>query len=569
MKKPDISEMTLREKIGQIALVDQRTLMSYWQTVEDKETFFKEYPIGGLWVQAASNVGDMNTANGIREDFKEKDYALVYSKWIDSINQNLSIPLLTGADAECGCKWLFPECTQTSTIAGLAATDSPELAYETGVCVASEAKVGGVNWIWGPPVDLANPDHGTISAGRSFSVDNPDLNIRMAREVVAGYQSCKVAGTLKHFPSGGLTETRDSHVSSNVNTMSLEEWEKTQGRIYQELIDAGVWSIMTTHASFPAVDNRTMEIGGYIPATLSDKIIIDLLKKKMGFDGVVITDGIGMKSLVMSYSIDRLYVEIIKAGNDVILGVRDFDVYFNAVEEAVKSGEIPMERIDDACRRILEMKEKVGVFDDEKEKYTEVPKEFLNRTRELNKKVAQKSLVKVCDKNNQIPLSEDKIKKVVAVYLGHSDDTYETLNNVLSKAFEKHGASFKLQRYLDEETMHDEIESGEQIAKENDLILYLADLPNGSCNEFTGEVWRTAVFTLIHGAEKSIVMALRSPFVYYKYFTFAKTVLCTFGVSDEVLETAVDALYGDVNFDGKCPVELFPEFARDEQKTYL
>ena len=88
MQKPNLAKMTLREKIGQLALLDQRTAMSYWENIEDKAAFFKEHPIGGLWVQAASNVGDMNTANGIREGFNEKDYALVYSNWIDNINQN-------------------------------------------------------------------------------------------------------------------------------------------------------------------------------------------------------------------------------------------------------------------------------------------------------------------------------------------------------------------------------------------------------------------------------------------------------------------------------------------------
>lgn len=564
MRKPKLSEMTLREKIGQTALVDQRCLLGDIKKEADPREYLKKYPCGGLWVQAASNVDDINQAHGVCDDFNEESYAIKYSQLVDSLNSVLRIPLLTGADAETGGSFMFPELTTTSSAAALGAADDPTLAFEMAQCIANECSYGGVNWIWGPVIDMSNHLRGTSSEGRCFSHDNPEIIEKMAKAQIKGFQSCGIAATAKHFPSCGMLETRDSHQSMTVNYESLETWEKGQGALWQSAIDNGVWSIMTSHVSFPAVDNTRAEAGGYVPATLSKKIITDLLKKKMGFKGVVITDGLGMKSLIMTYKIERLYVEIIKAGNDMVLGVKDLEMYFNVIEEAIRNGEISEERIDDACQRILDMKEKIGLFDvKEKEKSLSIPEEVFERTRALNKKVAQKSIKKVCDDNKLIPLSEEKIKKVVAVYLGHNDATYDKVEKILTKAFKKHGATFKLQRYLDEEKMHDEHESGEKIAAENDLILYLADLPNGNCNCFTGEVWRTAVFTLIHGNEKSAVIALRSPFVYYDYFTFAKTFLCTFGISEEVLTTIVDAMYGELPFTGKMPHNLLPEYARD------
>lgn len=560
MSRPKLSEMTLREKIGQTALVSQRSIYKLMERPDVKE-YMEKYPFGGLWVHGASNVGDMNHGDKIRKEFKGKSYAVQYAQFIDKLNGFLGIPLLTGCDAESGCNLVFPEMTQTSTTMALGATNSEELAYETGVCVATECSYGGINWIWGPVSDLALSNRGNSSSGRCYS-DNPEIVEKLANAYLKGVQSCGIAATAKHFPGPGHHDTRDSHGSNTVNYDSFEVWEKEQGALFQSTIDAGVMSIMVGHSGFPAVDNRKEELGGYIPSTLSEKVITDLLKKKMHFDGVVITDGIGMKSLIMTRPIDKLYVELLQAGNDVILGVNDIEVYLDAVENAVKGGQLSEERIDDACTRIFNMKEKLGLFE-KKEKELAVPNEVLERTKILNKKVAQKSITKLCDKNNLIPLSVGRYKKILGIYLGYNDDTFELLGETLTKAFGQRGAEFKLQKFLDEELKHDELEQCEIAANENDLIVYFADLPNGNCDYFTGETWRTSVFSLVYGNEKSIVVSLRSPSVYYEYFTFAKTFLMTFGISEGVIQTLVEGLYGELPFTGKSPVELIPEYARE------
>jgi len=325
---------------------------------------------------------------------------------------------------------------------------------------------------------------------------------------------------------------------------------------------------MVGHTRFPAVDDTLLN-DEYIPATLSSKIIIDLLKKDMGFDGVVITDGIGMKGLSLAYESRRLYVELLKAGNDVILSPTDFKEYIDVIEEAVLNGYISEERVDDACTRVLNMKEKLGLFDKEFEIAETLPEEVLERTAIVRRKIAEQSITKICDKNNLIPLSSDKIRKVVGIYLGHNEASCKSLTEQFTKEFKKRGAEFKMQRFLDEEVKHDEKNSGIKIAEENDLILYLAELPStvGNSFMFTGETWRTTVFSLVHGREKSMVIALRSITVFYDYFSYAKTCLCTYGHNEEIIESLVKGIYGEMPFTGKMPLELYPEYVKKHKKA--
>lgn len=567
MKKPALSELTLREKIAQTALACQKNLIQDFETTEEVCDYLRENQCGGIWVYGASNVGDINLADGIAEGFNEKDYTIKHAKWMKKLNDSVKIPLLAGTDAESGGHFTFPELTPLGTATALGATDSAELAYESGVCIASEVKYGGVNWVWNPVADMCNIKYNAL-INRTFSTKNVELINKMTGGQIDGIQSCGIAATIKHFPGVGMDEYRDSHASITVNYAPLDEWKKTQGAVFQNAIDKGVMAVMVGHTCFPAVDDTILN-DDYIPATLSSKIIVGLLKEEMGFDGVVITDGIGMKGLSTAYEPRRLYVELLKAGNDVILSPNDFKVYIDAIEEAVLSGYIPESRVDDACSRVLNMKEKLGLFDKEMEIAETLPEDVLKKSAEVRSKIAEKSITKVCDKNNLLPLSTDKIKKVVGIYLGHSDASHKYLTEKFTEEFAKRGAEFKMQLFLDEETKHDEKPSGIKIAQEYDLILYLSEIPStvGSSTMYTGETWRTTVFSLVHGADKSIVVALKSASVFYDYFSSAKTFLCTFGYNDEIISSLMKGIYGEMPISGKMPLELYPEYVNKYKKN--
>lgn len=491
MKKPQLSELTLREKIGQTAAIKQNLIPQ----IKDIHTFFKNNPYGSMWTMGAAQLDFVNMSDSVRANV-DKELEEKLRLFFEDINTCMKIPMAPALDAENGAARTFPSLNHTTYPSGLGAAAKPEYAYEVGRCVAQEVKLAGCRWDWGPVVDNASP-LSSINLTRTYS-DNPDLSCKLVKAHVQGIQSAGVAATVKHFPGADRDEYRDSHISSPFIHQDYEEWYERQGRIFQAGIDAGVYSIMTAHVGFPAVDDTKIN-GNIIPATISEKIITGLLKGKMGFKGVVITDAIGMRGLSALYKPEQLYIELLNAGNDVILGPAHLE-YIDIVEQAVKDGKISEKRIDDACGRVLDMKEKLGLFDDDKEVFnTEHRKQVLAHTKEVNEMIAPHTISWVCNKKNIVPIDKNKVKKVQIIYTGYSEEVYQKLNFVRDE-FEKYGAKVSL---------IDNIEGKEhikKIAEENDLIVYFAHIAPHSPLGFGGFSRKNSdsFYTFLHMERKNL-----------------------------------------------------------------
>lgn len=558
-KKPALSELTLREKISQTAMLSQNTVFDNFNKSDLAVKYIEENPIGTFHVMGAGNFGDIHMVDGVAQGFDEKDYVKRYRGWMLELNQHAKIPMLIAADCEGGVGFAFPQLSTVPTASALGATDDEELAYKKGYQVAKEAAYTGLNWLWGPPADLSG--RLSIMIGRSYG-DDVELNKKMAAAEIKGMQDAGVAATLKHFPGPGTEDGRDSHAAPTVNTTSLEVWESAQKQIYQTAIDAGVYSIMITHAAFPAVDNS--RIGKvYRPSTLSKKVIIDLLKGDMGFEGVVVTDGIGMRSLSLMYeNIDDLHKELIKAGNDVILSVDDIGRYTDVIEKAVLSGEIPESRIDDACQRVLDMKEKLGLFTDEPAVVEDVPETLLEEGKKLNREIAEKSLTLICDDDHKIPLLKEKIKKVIVFCpnQGFGDEKAELVREVFTREFMARGAQkVEVRKYIDETKKYEAVDLI-PLAEEYDLMIYAPMLGTGCGSYFIDNAYRTMAFAMRHGKKKSIAISLGSPFLYHDYFCQAETYINIYNPLEESLVAVVRALYGEIPFAGKNQFDLIPDF---------
>ena len=214
----------------------------------------------------------------------------------------------------------------------------------------------GINWNFAPVADVnVNPANPVIGV-RSFS-ENPGLAASLTAAQTRGYTSAGIAGAAKHFPGHGDTAT-DSHTGLPVIDHTREEWEQMDRPPFQAAIDAGVPAIMTAHISVPALDPSGD------PATLSKPIMTGILRNEMGYDGVVITDALDMAGASATYGNDRVPVLALKAGVDMLLMPPEFDVAYNAVLDAVESGELTEERIDTSVRRILTLKHDLGIVDD-------------------------------------------------------------------------------------------------------------------------------------------------------------------------------------------------------------
>ena len=269
----------------------------------------------------------------------------------------------------------------------------------------------------------------------------------------------------------------------------------------------------------------------------------------MGFKGVVITDDVTMGGYTSFYGHDDLYVELLKAGNDVLLGV-GIDA-LEIVEKGVKDGRLSEERIDDACRRILDLKEKLGLFDEEKQSETSV-EEIKKHTAEVLKQIAEKSVTLLRDKIGMVPVNKEKIKKVTIVTYSHAKATISELE-AMKKSFEKRGAEVVLRDKLKNFT------DAKNVADESDLIVYAGYIdhhqPKGAPS-FYGDTFWSLRYAFTEGIEKSIGVSLAYPYIHYNFMDDALVFANLYNTAEEIQEAFVAALYGEKKFEGVSPVDM-------------
>ncbi len=549
MKKPSLSELTLREKIGQTVMLAPRAVGN----VDDVIDFFKENPYGNMWTAGHMKMDFVNTAYEASEygtfdldmDKKLKNFA-------DCASKVMKVPFLPSLDCEKGPKNLFPYFTDVASATGIGACDDEEIAYKIGKSIAHQLVLAGARWVWGPVVDNPSPLC-AASLTRPFSSD-PQKIIKLAKAYINGVQSESVAATLKHFPGSDRDDYRDSHFSDKVLSQNYDEWYVRQGVVFKELIDAGVYSVMIGHEAFPAIDDTIIDDKA-IPATLSYKIITGLLKEKFGFKGVVITDAVDMRAITgMFDDPEDRYAMLYNAGNDVILGPSETD-YIDIIERAISKGKIPVERIDDACQRVLDMKEKIGMFEREEFVVTEeMRQEAVEAAIKVNREAAPKIVTWVSRKNNFVPVKKENIKRVHIVYIGYSKDIQQRLD-VAKEEFERHGAVVSFSEGIKSEAHMKEI------SENNDLIVYFAHIANHSpygCASFANEKATQFLNVLCYGKEKSICASTGSPFIYHDWFSCAKLFVNLYCAEAEILKAFVRGIYGECEFSGVSPMNLNP-----------
>ncbi len=299
---------------------------------------------------------------------------------------------------------------------GLAKTGDVSLAHDAAWAAARQLTPLGFSWIHSPVLDVnTNPDNPEIGA-RSFGED-PETVINYALAALKGYQEAGLITTGKHFPGRGAS-SEDAHAGLPVIDADLAEMEEHL-KPFQALIDAGLPAIMTAHTVYPAFDDSGL------PATLSKKILTDLLKGKMGFKGVVTTDDITMGGIVEKFEVYQACIKAINAGADLIL-IRDesnlLDEVFEKMVEAAKTGEIPEERLNDAVRRTLSVKYDYNLFENNATCPEKDASSGINdpRVHAIAQKCAEKTVGVLRDNKHLLPLKPtDKILLIEQVHPLH------------------------------------------------------------------------------------------------------------------------------------------------------
>jgi beta-N-acetylhexosaminidase len=333
-----IASMTLEEKIGQL-------FVHMTGHTTDEEAIKAEI--------AQMHMG------GIRFNPRKKEEMWEMNR---NFQKNSKIPVLSAVNVEAGGNGASSDGTNVGQQIKVAATGDSSYAYKMGQICGKETVATGSNWAFSPIVDVTYNWHNPVISTRSFGND-PDLVLEFSKAYFKGISESGVVCAMKHFPGDGLDE-RDQHVATSVNTFSCEEWDATFGKIYSGLIEEGVQAVMTGHIMLPSYQkffNPDSKDEDLLPATICKELTSDLLRGKLGFNGLVVTDASHMVGLAGRAARRDIVPGSIMAGCDMFLFYNDIEEDIKYMTDAYLDGRLTEERLMDALRRILGLKAVVGL----------------------------------------------------------------------------------------------------------------------------------------------------------------------------------------------------------------
>ncbi|MCY1294232.1 Beta-N-acetylglucosaminidase/beta-glucosidase [compost metagenome] len=275
---------------------------------------------------------------------------------LDRMRAEADVPLLVSADLE-GSRMSFKFGTTFPSPLAVAAVDDLSVSRKVAVAMAIEAAAIGINWSFTPVLDINAAWRSAIVATRSYGTD-PDRVLDNALVQMNAFQQAGIAACLKHWPGEGYDD-RDQHTVTTVNPLSMEDWEASFGRMYRAAIEAGALSIMSAHIALPAFV-RSIDPGArveaYRPASASLLLNEELLRKRLGFNGLIVSDASEMAGLTSFVELIEAKVELLRNGCDMVLFTRDLPRDISNVRAALECGYLPRERFAMALARVLGMK---------------------------------------------------------------------------------------------------------------------------------------------------------------------------------------------------------------------
>ncbi|MFJ7330174.1 glycoside hydrolase family 3 protein [Streptomyces cyaneofuscatus] len=406
-----IAGMSLEEKVGQLFV-----MRVYGHSATDPDQADIDANLKEIGVRTAAELVSTYHVGGIiyfawAHNTRDPHQIAALSNGIQqaALGERSRVPLLISTDQEHGivCRVGEPATLLPGAMAlgaGGSRSDTRRAAWIAG----AELAALGINQNYAPDADVnVNPANPVIGV-RSFGSD-PQAVAELVAAQVKGYQGAGVAATAKHFPGHGDTST-DSHTGLPVIEHTRQEWEELDAPPFRAAIRARIDSIMTAHIVVPALDPSED------PATLSRPILTGILREELGYDGVVVTDSLGMEGVRTKYGDDRVPVLALLAGVDQLLNPPNLSVAWNAVLEAVRGGEIGEARIDESLLRILRLKNKLGLFRDpfvsgrEVDRTVGIRKHLLDADR-----IAERTTTLLADPGALLPLSRRTHRRLLVV----------------------------------------------------------------------------------------------------------------------------------------------------------
>jgi beta-N-acetylhexosaminidase len=522
-----IGDLTLEQKIGQLIIAGFPS--PHFDSHIEK--LIKEYHIGNI-IFLSRNIGSIASTAEL--------LSLIQIN-MHTYNQ---VPAFIGIDQEGGSvsrirnrSLLFP-CNMSFGAACI-----PGSTWRQGVFTGERLRTMGINLNIAPVLDVNSNPENPIIGTRSYG-DNQDKVAELGCAYIKGLQQMGVVATAKHFPGHGDTHT-DTHLGLPRIYHEIDRLEKVELYPFKKAVECGVDAIMTAHIIFPTLDEVKR------PATISYPVLTRLLRRKMGFQGIVITDCIEMKAVFDNYGLETTTVEAIKAGADMICISHTLDFQIRSVEaikNAIKRGEISKARIDESAERILRLKEKYGLMQIQPPDIRKIDELFSDKSSaSFAAEVSRKSITLIRDRNSLLPVKSKNILSISAepIQTTEVEDGKQFKLSFCSSVKEALGGENIVIPQNPDKNLIAEIS---QKCSDKDIIIF--GLYNGRLN--FGQV---ELYNAICKVNKNIVaVLLKNPYD-LRYVSYSDACIAAYEYSSLSVSNIIKVLKGEPAY-GKLPIKV-------------
>jgi beta-N-acetylhexosaminidase len=566
-----LKKMSVEEKVGQMFMIWARVTFINFDSPQYKDLrdTMRKYHVGGFGVTVPVESGIL-----IRNQPYEAAMLL------NQLQRDAEVPVLMAADFERGLSMRLYGATVFPHAMAFGATGKAEYAEAFGRITAEEARAIGIHWNWFPDADVNSNPLNPIINTRAFGANAQQVG-DMVAAYIKGAHEAGMLTTAKHFPGHGDTAT-DSHLgmasvagdAARLNSVELPPFEKA--------IQAGVDSVMIAHVTVPA-----LEPDSNVVASTSKKITTDLLKDKMGFKGLVVTDALDMNGLMRIYADTpnpsaSAAVAAVKAGNDMILIPQDLDGAYNGIVSAVKKGEISEAQLNASVLKILKMKASLGL---NKARLVDPQQVGLVVGKPANVQVGQQvadaAVTLVRDNGQALPLKlgvrgtnptanaytqvQGTTNRVVSVIF--TEDVRSEMGRTFDRAFRARMPDARVMM-VDANIaagMTDQVMAAVQQAERVVVPVYAVPTAGKVTKNAAGQIVNTFALeenlaNLLHhilqvAGPKAVVIAMGNPYL-ASDFPEVQNYLCTFSNATVSEVSAVKAVFGEIPIQGRLPVNI-------------
>lgn len=488
---------------------------------------------------------------------------------VERMQRYSKIPLLVAANLEAGGNGFAKDGTAFAKPMQIGATADVEQARRLGEICGAEGSAVGANWAFAPIVDIDTNWRNPITNVRTFGSD-----VKLIRDMGAAYveevQKHGVAACIKHFPGDGCDE-RDQHVAISINTCSCEEWDATYGEIYRAGIEAGTKTVMIGHILQPAYtkyfapETKDEEM---LPASVNKALVTGLLREKLGFNGLIITDSSAMAGLALFLPREDTVPMTIAAGCDMFLFTKNLEEDLEFMRKGYEKGVFDRARLDEAVTRILALKASLGLPEKQKmgtlvPSYEDAKKVLGNATfKSWSRECADRAITLVKEEKGIFPLTPKRFPRILFCpmdHLGQKEEPFESAANVNYKFFKLlQEAGFEMTVFEANKGKEGAMTSVDEMKEKYDLILYAAS-KRVRYQPVSRIRWADPLGANIptyNHTIPTVFVSFENPY-YLLDVPHMRTYINCYGDSKNVMESLIQKMMGNSKFEGVSPVDPF------------